>query len=110
MDVSGFRKYLNTMKTSDKPQMLIANRLRDGLTVFLAADGGWVAAIADGAVARDAAQAASLLQQGEAAARQNVVVGPYLIAIGEEDGDRRPLEWREAIRAFGPTVETRASS
>jgi hypothetical protein len=22
------------------------------------------------------------------------------------DGERRPKEWREAIRAFGPTVET----
>ncbi len=32
-------------------QMVIANALRDGLVVFLAADGRWVNAIADGAVA-----------------------------------------------------------
>lgn len=96
------------MKTSDKPQMVIANRLCDGLTVFLAGDGTWVEAIAAGRVAQTAAQAASLLQDAEAAAARNVVVGPYLIAITEDEAGRRPLEWREVIRTFGPTVETRA--
>lgn len=97
------------MQTADKPQMVIANRLRDGLTVFLATGDAWVESIAEGVVARDAAAAARLLQAAEAAAARNVVVGPYLIAIAEESTGRRPLEWREAIRAFGPTVETRAA-
>lgn len=87
-------------------QMVIANRLRDGFTVFLAADGGWSDGIAAGAVARTAEAAAALLQAAEDAARRNVVVGPYLIAIEETPAGRRPVEWREAIRAFGPTVET----
>jgi hypothetical protein len=97
------------MKTTDKPQMVIANRLRDGLTVFLAADGTWVQAIDQGAVATDAAQAARLLEAGAAAAARNIVVGPYLIATTEDAAGRRPLEWREAIRAFGPTAEMRAA-
>lgn len=97
------------MKTSDKPQMVIANRLRDGFTVFLGVGGAWVEAIDDGAVARDATQAAALLQEAEAAVKRNVVVGPSLIAIIEDGARRRPVEWREAIRAFGPTVETRAA-
>lgn len=97
------------MPTADKPQMVIANRLRDGLTVFLAAGDTWVESIADGVVARDAAAAARLLQAAEAEAARNVVIGPYLIAIAEEANGRRPLEWREAIRAFGPTVETRVA-
>jgi hypothetical protein len=87
-------------------QMLIANRLRDGFTVFLAADGSWVDDIAAGAVAHTSEEAAALLQVAEEAARRNVVVGPYLIAVDETPTGPRPVEWREAIRAFGPTVET----
>jgi hypothetical protein len=94
----------------DALQMVIANRLRDGFTVFLAAGQGdawqWVESIAEGTLARNDEQARALLARGEADARRNVVVGPYLIKVIETDGQRRPSEWREAIRAFGPTVET----
>jgi hypothetical protein len=85
--------------------MVIANRLRDGLTVFLGPDGAWVTAIAQGQVARTEAQAASLLGAGADAAVRNVVVNPYLIVVVEGAEGRRPRDWREAIRAFGPTVD-----
>lgn len=91
---------------AETAQMVIANRLRDGFTAFLAEDGRWVGDIADGAVARSPEAAAALLGVAEAAARANVVVGPYLIAIDETPAGRRPRDWREAIRAFGPTVGT----
>lgn len=91
----------------DKLQMVIANRLRDGLTVFLAPGERWSEAIGEGMVARDASGAAALLAIAERQAAQNLVVGPYLIEVG---ADRRPLAWREAIRAFGPTVETGAGT
>ena len=90
--------------------MLIASRLRDGLTVFLAADGAWVTAIAQGLIARTGVQAASLLGAGADAATRNVVVNPYLIAVIDGAGGRRPRDWREAIRAFGPTVETHVTA
>jgi hypothetical protein len=32
------------------------------------------------------------------------VVGPYLIDVGEVDGEVRPIALRERIRAFGPTT------
>jgi hypothetical protein len=92
--------------SAEKTQMLIANRLRDGLTVFRSADRRWVEDIASGRVVHGDEQARELLAEGEAEARNNVVIGPYLIDIAETDGQRRPLAWREAIRAFGPTVET----
>jgi hypothetical protein len=93
---------------AEKLQMVIANRLRDGLTVFLAPGERWSEAISEGAVAQDATGAAALLAIAERHAAQNVVVGPYLIEVGGTD--RRPLAWREAIRAFGPTVETGAGA
>jgi hypothetical protein len=89
---------------ADAAQMVIANRLRDGFTVFLAEDGAWVPDIAAAAVARSPEAAAALLRVAEDAARANVVVGPYLIGIDETPAGRRPRNWREAIRAFGPTV------
>jgi len=87
-------------------QMVIANRLRDGFTVFRDADGGWAEAIGDGVLAATTADAAALLAAAEADARANLVVAPYLITVAETAAGRRPREWREAIRAFGPTVET----
>jgi hypothetical protein len=86
--------------------MVIANRLRDGLTVFLTAGGTWVESIEHGAVARSDAEAAQLLETGELDAARNLVVAPYLIEIAEGGGERRPLAWREFIRAYGPTVRT----
>ncbi|MEE8249694.1 MAG: DUF2849 domain-containing protein, partial [Gammaproteobacteria bacterium] len=35
-----------------------------------------------------------------------LIVDPYLIEVVVDDGKRRPLEAREAIRAFGPSVRT----
>jgi hypothetical protein len=96
--------------SSEKLQVVIANRLRDGLTVFLAGNGVWVEAIGQALVARKDDDAARLLQLAEAAAADNVVVGPYLIRVTQYAGAVNPVEWREAIRASGPTVETRAGA
>jgi hypothetical protein len=86
-------------------QMIIANRLRDGLTVFLAAGGAWVDSIQQGQLASAAEDAQRLLQGAEGAAAGNIVVAPYLIEVREQNGLRTPVAWRETIRAFGPTVE-----
>ena len=92
------------MPSNDR--MVIANRLRDGLTVFLAADGSWVDSIDDGVVAGDDPAADALLARAEASAASNIVVAPYLIRVSGGDAGRRPVDWRESIRAFGPTVAT----
>ena len=57
-------------------QMLIANALRDGLVVFLAENGRWVNAIADGALALDADQAKRLLDAAQQAEQRNEIIGP----------------------------------
>jgi hypothetical protein len=85
-------------------QMLIANRLGDGLVVFRAADGGWVESIDAGLVIADADEAERLLEQSLADERNNMVIDPNLIAVTDEGGSRRPVSIREAIRAAGPTI------
>jgi hypothetical protein len=88
------------------PQMIIANRLRDGAVVFLAADEGWDAAIGAGTVIDDAAEAARLLEVAKRHEAQCQVIDPQLIEVEVKDGEPRPTAIREAIRAFGPTVRT----
>lgn len=86
------------------PQMLIANRLGDGLVVFRAPDGSWVESIEDGALVEDAA-ADDLLAAGRIDEQHNLIIDPNLIAVGMHAGRRRPEQIREAIRAAGPTIE-----
>jgi hypothetical protein len=86
------------------PQLIIANKLDDGFVVFLTADGAWSYDVADAALATVEAEAAELLDQARAAERANVVVDPYLIDVRIENGRRIPTEYREYIRASGPTV------
>ena len=87
-------------------QMVLANRLADGRVVFLAAACGWVDDIASGTVASGPEAAGQLLATAQLAEARNVVVEPCLIDIRHVAEQRRPVAWREAIRAAGPTVRT----
>ena len=87
-------------------QMIIASRLVDGRVVFMDANSGWQDAIDDGIVVDDGVEAERLLGEAEQAVAECVIVDPYLIDVTIEDGARRPVEVREAIRAFGPSVRT----
>ncbi|MDH3418865.1 MAG: DUF2849 domain-containing protein [Gammaproteobacteria bacterium] len=84
--------------------MIVANRLTDGRVVFLAEDDRWVESIQNGLVIESDALQVELLEHAERAVETGIVVDPYLIDVVIEDGRRRPLQLRESIRAFGPTV------
>jgi len=90
--------------------MLIANRLYDGLVVFLAPDGSWVESIANGWLAKDESDRTRALQHGKEAQYANQVIGPDLIEVTEHQGIRMPVSIREAIRSAGPTVQTGGSA
>jgi hypothetical protein len=84
-------------------QIVIANRLRDGLVVYRGRQ-DWVDRIADAETARDEGAAASLLERAKRAVAANEIVDPYLIEVAEIEGALRPTRWRERIRTQGPTV------
>jgi hypothetical protein len=90
------------------PQMIIANRLSDGLVVFLAPEERWDVAIAGGVVIDTETDAAGLLAIAQRHEGEAKVVDPQLIDVEMRDGQPRPTAIREAIRAFGPTVRTDA--
>ena len=88
------------------PQMIIANRLTDGVVVFLDTREGWDPAIAAGVAIDDETEAKRLFAVAKQHETDCKVVDPQLIEVLVEDGRRKPKEIREAIRAFGPTVRT----
>ncbi len=87
-------------------QMIIANRLVDGRVVFMDADAAWVDSIEDGVLLESQADNDRLMGLAMRAVEDCLIVEPYLIEVVVDDGKRRPLEAREAIRAFGPSVRT----
>jgi hypothetical protein len=85
------------------PQMLTANRLRDGDVPYRKGD-GWVLFLADGDVYRDQASADAALAAANAELVRNEFVAPYLFEVRDADGKIVPVKEREIIRAAGPTV------
>ena len=87
-------------------QIVTANRLRDGLVVFLSADGAWSERIGDAAGAENEAGAQELMARANQSAIECRVVEPYLVEVEIAADGRRPVLHRESIRVSGPTVQT----
>ncbi len=84
--------------------ILTANRLADGVVVYLADGDGWVEDISAAQLALDAEETAGLEQVGATAVNCQAVVAPCLIEV-EFDGEYvRPLSVRERIRAAHRTT------
>ena len=86
------------------PHLVIANRLRDGIVVFLGTDHAWVERVEACPPAQSEAEAERLLATALEAERKQEVVDPTLIEVAQEDGSWVPVKRREAIRARGPTT------
>lgn len=88
------------------PQMLTANRLRDGDVLYWHKD-GWVETLAAGEVFADAAAANAALAAAQKSVSDCVVVNPYPFDVRvDAAGVIHPVKEREIIRATGPTVRT----
>ncbi len=85
-------------------QMMTANRIGDGTVVYLTKDGGWSEWITDGEVSRSDEERDTLMAVARATAEVPEVVEPYVIDVVDEAGVVRPVRYREAIRAQGPTT------
>ena len=87
-------------------QIVTANRLRDGLVVFLRADGEWSERLDEARRSKSETTAEHLMTVARKAVADCQMVDPYLIDIGDAQGGYMPTHQREAIRATGPTVQT----
>ena len=87
-------------------QVATANRLADGAVVYLAQRDSWIEKIADARVLRTDAEASEGQQACENAMATNQVVEALLIEVLTKDGKPWPVEYREVIRASGPSNRT----
>jgi len=86
-------------------KVLTANRLSDGIAVWLDANGQWVENLQDSLVARHAEAVASLEAIGKRDFAANRVVDVNVIDVQDVGGKLWPIRLRERIRAAGPTME-----
>jgi hypothetical protein len=81
-----------------------ANRLADGLVIFLTEDKNWSLSIADAALFSDGAELDAGLAAGKEQQDARFLVDPYAIDIEIIDDKPVPTRIRERIRAEGPTI------
>jgi hypothetical protein len=89
------------------PSVVTANRLIDGIVVYLAKDGGWTEEIDRARLAEteDEVRALEAEAAKDVAARKVVAVYPMDVAV--RDGAVDPLSVRERIRAAHRTTLTK---
>jgi hypothetical protein len=86
------------------PHIVIANRLRDGLVVFLGEGDRWVGSVDQSHLAEGEEEGQQLMETAKRAEADQEIIDPNLIEVRKEGTTIAPVRFREAIRAHGPTV------
>lgn len=84
--------------------VLTANRLADGVAVFLDFEGAWSTVFAEASVASSPDEIRALEDRGAYDAARNIVLEPYLVEVREVGGQLVPVRQRERVRAAGPSI------
>ena len=86
-------------------QVVTANRLRDGVIVWLKPDHTWSEDYAQSKLLRDEAEANAALEAAGIDVKARLVVGPYLAEFNETPDGLEATSARERIRASRlPTI------
>lgn len=92
------------MAKTTHPNVLTANDLVEGHSVFLTPE-GWGTSINKAMVAVSPEQSEELEALGQRFVVENQIVGPYLVDVEVSEGAITPVLRREQIRAAGtPTI------
>lgn len=89
------------------PSVVTANRLRDGIVVYLAPDGRWTEEIGHARIAETEDEIKALEDQAALAVKAREVVAVYSMDVALHDGAVDPLSVRERIRAAHRTTLTK---
>ncbi len=89
------------------PSVITANRLTDGIVVYLASDGEWTEQIADARLADTDEEIKELEAKAEKAVQERLVISVYPMPVALNDGAVDPLSVRERIRAAHRTTLTK---
>lgn len=88
------------------PSVVTANRLIDGVVVYLAPDGGWVEEVARAKLAGSEEQTKALESEAAKAVAERRVVSVYPMEVALRDGVPVTTSVRERIRASHRTTLT----
>jgi hypothetical protein len=89
------------------PSVVTANRLLDGIVVYLASDGGWVEDLAYARFANTEDEIKTLESEAAKAVAERKVVAVYPMDVALHDGVPVALSVREKIRAAHRTTLTK---
>ena len=89
------------------PSVVTANRLRDGIVVYLASDGSWTEEIGGARIAETEDELAALEARAAEDVKARKVVAVYPMDVALHDGTVDPLSVRERIRAAHRTTLTK---
>lgn len=85
-------------------KVLTANRLTDGITVWMGPGDRWVENIAEARIVSSDAEFSAMEELGASAVASQIVVEPYLIDVEAGEKGPVPVRYREKIRAYGPSI------
>ncbi|HUZ67626.1 MAG TPA: DUF2849 domain-containing protein [Beijerinckiaceae bacterium] len=86
------------------PQVITANRLRDGAVVYFGPNERWVEGLQEAVLLPDPESVKSTLERALVGEKANVVLDLFAFDVERSGGEVRPIHIRDAIRASGPTV------
>jgi hypothetical protein len=89
------------------PNVVTANRLIDGIVVYLAPDGSWTDRLNAARLAKTEEETKALEAEAAKAVALRKVVAVYPMAVTVEHGDVTALSVRERIRASHRTTLTK---
>jgi hypothetical protein len=92
------------MSKSTEISVLTANRLDDGVVVFLDFEGAWSETLAEAVLARSPDEVRALQDRATYDADHNFIVEPYLVEVRETAAGLVPVRYRERVRARGPSI------
>jgi hypothetical protein len=88
------------------PSVVTANRLQDGIVVYLAPDGSWTEEIGRARIAETEDEVAALEARAAESEKAREVVAVYPMDVAVNGGTVDPLSVRERIRASHRTTLT----
>jgi hypothetical protein len=86
------------------PQVVTANRLTDGIVVYLGPGGSWVEYLSQAAVFDDKTSIEAALAAGQDSVVANLVVDVFAFDVTATAKGPQASHIRDRIRAMGPTV------
>ena len=89
------------------PNVVTANRLLDGIVVYLAPDGSWTEQLAHARLAKTEEETKALEAEAAKAVKGRKVVAVYPMEVADRNGELVALSVRERIRAAHRTTLTK---